>query len=247
MFLIMKNKYHLEILAEIKRQAKKKNKALSKWLQGYLGTKKICYFLKSADIKKIAKDFARNHDDFSDKKWMSSLDSLYNGKSTEELSVAARIIGYLPELKNRVCPKALSKWLEKTEGWAEVDILCQSNFSAEETLKNWKEWKEFLTNLSKDKNTHKRRASLVLLVRAVRESSDKRLVKLALQNADRLKKEKEILITKAISWILRDASGNFREEIKSYLDKNENSLPKIAVREARRKLETGTKNGKKLK
>ena len=241
------NKYHSEILAETRKQAKKKDKALSQWLQGYLGTKKHCYFLKSADIKIIARDFIKKHEDFSDKEWMKLLDSLYAGKSNEELSVAARIIGYLPEFKNRVCPKALSKWLGKTEGWAEADILCQSNFSAEEILKKWKEWKEFLIKLSQNKNIHKRRASLVLLVRAARELSDKRLINLALQNIERLKKEKEILITKAISWILRDASDNFRKEVGDYLDKNESSLPKIAVRETRRKLETGRKTRKKVK
>jgi 3-methyladenine DNA glycosylase AlkD len=243
----MKNKYHSEILAEIKRQARKGDKKSSQWLQGYLGTKKRCYLLKSADVKKIAKDFTGNHENFSDKEWMGLLDSLYGGKSNEELSVAARIINFLSEFKNKVLPKALDKWLEKTEGWAEADILCQSNFSAEEILKNWKVWKRFLIKFSKDKSIHKRRASLVLLVRATRESGDKKLIDLVFQNVERLKKEKEILITKAISWILRDASGNFREEIKNYLDKNKNSLPKIAVRETRRKLETGTKNKKKLK
>ena len=240
-----KNKYHSEILAEIKRRAKREKEA-SQWLQGYLGTKKDCYLLKSADIKKIAKNFAEKREDFSDKKWMDLLDSLRNGKSNEELSAAARIIGYLPEFKNRVCPKALSESLEKTEGWAETDILCQSNFSAEDILSKWKEWKEFLIGISKDKNIHKRRASLVLLVRAVRESDEKRLIELAIRNVERLKKEKEILITKAISWILREASKNFRREIENYLAKNEDSLPKIAVRETRRKLETGRKTRKKI-
>jgi 3-methyladenine DNA glycosylase AlkD len=237
----MENKYHLEILAEIKRQAKKGDKKLSRWLQGYLGTKKECYLLKSADVKKIAKNFIEKHGDFSDREWINLLDSLYNGKSNEELSVAARIIGYLPEFKNRVCPNALSTWLEKTEGWAEVDILCQSNFSAEEILENWKEWKEFLIKLSKDKNIHKRRASLVLLVRAIGHSQDKRLFDLGIKNVEKLKKERGVLITKGISWILRAASGNFKKEVKSYLDKNEDSLPKTAVRETRKKLLTGKK------
>lgn len=231
----------MEIFREIRRQAKKKDKKLSQWLQGYLGTKKDCYLLKSEDIKKIAKDFVKKHKDFSNGEWMKLLDSLYDGKSTEELAVAARIIGYLPEFKNGVCPNALSKWLEKTEGWAEVDILCQSNFSAEEILEKWKEWREFLIKLSGDKNIHKRRASLVLLVRAVGHSKDRRLFDLGMKNVEKLKKEKKVLITKAISWILRSASGNFRKEVKNYLDEKGDSLPKIAFRETRKKLLTGRK------
>jgi len=237
----IKNKHHAKILREIKEQAGKSDSSQNKWLQNYLGTTKQCYLIKSAVIKQIARDFIKQYNNLSNKDYFEVINSLYKGSSNEELAVASRLLGFLPEPRKNICPKALGGWLENTEGWAEVDILCQSSFSPEEILGNWKVWKNFLIKLSKDKNIYKRRASLVLLVKSVKNSNDKRLSDLAFENIDKLKSEKEILITKAISWLLRDLIKNHRRRAKIYLDKNENSLPKIVVRETRRKLVTGKK------
>ena len=56
-------------------------------------------------------------------------------------------------------------------------------------------------------------------------------------------KEKEVLITKAVSWLLRSMIKYYRNEVTDYLNENKESLPKIAVREVSIKLETGRKNG----
>ena len=71
------------------------------------------------------------------------------------------------------------------------------------------------------------------------------MVKLALENVDRLKGEKDVLITKAISWVLRSAIPAQKDVIKKYLNLNMASLPKIAVRETLVKLRTGKKTKSK--
>lgn len=53
--------------------------------------------------------------------------------------------------------------------------------------------------------------------------------------------EKHVMITKAISWLLRSLIKYHKNEVTVYLKKNSLTLPKIAVREVRRKLETGKK------
>lgn len=148
---------------------------------------------------------------------------------------------YLPKLRKELDPFLLDSWLDYAHGWAEVDCICQSNFTAEELLGNWDKWSKLLDRFVKDKNVHKRRASLVLLVKAVGQSMDIRLSDLAFANIELLKSEKDILITKAISWLMRSLIKNHRKELEEYLAKNENSLPKIALRETRRKLLTGKK------
>ena len=82
---------------------------------------------------------------------------------------------------------------------------------------------------------------MVFLTKPVRDSSDKRFARLSLEVINRVKKEKEILITKAISWLLRDLIKNHRQSVGKYLRNNLESLPKIAVRETRNKLVTGRK------
>ena len=83
----------------------------------------------------------------------------------------------------------------------------------------------------------------MLLCKPLTRSEDERLSKQAFQMIDSLKLEKEILITKAISWLLRSMAKLHKNDLKKYIDKNKASLPAIAVRETLMKLKTGRKNG----
>lgn len=84
---------------------------------------------------------------------------------------------------------------------------------------------------------------MVFLTKPVKHSQDLRLSKLAFSLVDTLNQESSILLTKAISWLLRNLTKNHRQEVVSYLDSNKNLLPKIAVRETLNKLRTGRKSG----
>jgi len=190
--------------------------------------------------KKIVKE-----NNLNKKQLTELLDSLYSkGKTFQEIDLAARLLGVAPKIRQEINPNKLDYWLNFTHGWAETDVLCQSNFTSNELLSNWNNWKKLLIKFSKDKNVHKRRASMVLLTKSVRMSDDKRLSNLAFKNINLLKKETDILITKAISWILRELIKNHKKEVADYLKKNKSDLPKIAVREVTNKLLTGVKNKK---
>ncbi|MEQ1587947.1 MAG: DNA alkylation repair protein, partial [Cyclobacteriaceae bacterium] len=141
-------------------------------------------------------------------------------------------------------PTLFNSWRNYVEGWAEVDSLCTGRYSDSEILSQWKTWRPQLIQFSKSKNIHKRRASLVLLCSPFRKSDDSRLVTLAMQNVSRLKTEKEILITKAISWVLRSMAKHHRATLVQFL-KEESGLPAIAVRETMQVLETGRKTSRK--
>jgi len=136
----------------------------------------------------------------------------------------------------------LESWLSELEGWCEVDTTCQSAFTAEDMLSNWKAWKPLLTRLSHSSNIAQRRASLVLLNKAVTQSDDKRLADVAFENIERLELEKDILITKTVSWVLRSLIANHRSRVVKYLKEHKDTLPKIAIRETNKKLATGKKS-----
>lgn len=233
------DKFHKEILREIKNSVQ--NKSNSTWVAKYLGTNHIYYGLSNPQKREIAKTWVKNHKDLSETEFTDLLNSLYKGKSYDEKSIASYLLFYFPSLRKNLKPELLDNWLDYLSGWAEVDNLCQSNYKAEEMLLDWKTWKSMLTRFSKEKNISKRRASLVLLTKVVYQSDDKRLSNLAFKIIDRLKSEKDVLITKAISWILRDLTYLHKKEVEDYLEKNINSLPKIALRETKRKLLTRRK------
>lgn len=176
--------------------------------------------------------------------WIDLVDALMAGRSHEEKTMASYLLGYCGvEVRGAVAFKQLEIWLDGLHGWAEVDSLCQSIFTAPELLDDWSEWKKFLNKLSKDKNINKRRASIVFLTMPARKSDDVRIHAQSLEMVELLKSETDILITKAISWILRNLSERDIDLVKGYLETNHNTLPKIAVRETIRKIKTGTKNG----
>jgi 3-methyladenine DNA glycosylase AlkD len=79
------------------------------------------------------------------------------------------------------------------------------------------------------------------LTGVVRRSSDARLRDLAFQNIDKLKSERPILITKAVSWLLRSMLAHHRDAVASYLEAHAPTLPSLALRETRNKLMTGRK------
>jgi 3-methyladenine DNA glycosylase AlkD len=81
----------------------------------------------------------------------------------------------------------------------------------------------------------------VLLCSPVRKHEDEYLATQAIANIEKLKHEKEILITKAISWLLRSMVKHHKKQVASYIEKNKSTLPAIAVRETMMKLTTGKK------
>lgn len=231
------NKYHQELLVEIK-----KYRSECKWknINKYLGTPNYVYGLKAGDYGKILKYWKSAHSEMTKTEFFELLDSLNkNGKSVEEKIFVGSFLGKYPEFRKVVELKYLYSWFGNVVGWVEIDTLCC--FEGEEVLSRWDEWKKLLEDFSCDSNISRRRASLVLLTRPVRWTEDERLSDLAFANIELLKSEKEILITKAVSWLMRSLIKYHRGELEDYIKKNEDSLPKIALRETKRKLLTGRK------
>lgn len=73
------------------------------------------------------------------------------------------------------------------------------------------------------------------------EVDDQKLADLTFENIRKIKMEKNILITKSISWLLRDLIKNNKSRVEKYLEEDADTLPKIAVRKVRKKLLTGNK------
>lgn len=233
--------FHIDIIKEIDSLVTEQKIPLEIHGDPYVGTTKPVYFLKAVDIRKIFANFQKRHPEMTSTEFTDLLDSLSQGKTYNEFVAIGLLLGKYPHLRRIIDPFCLDRWLEFAEGWAEVDVICQLNFTAVEMLERWETWQKLLNHLVQSENVHKRRASLVLLTKPLRESEDPRLAELALSNIETLKAEKHILITKAVSWVLRSMIKHHRSEVERYLDENAASLPKVAVRETRNKLVGGVK------
>jgi 3-methyladenine DNA glycosylase AlkD len=232
-------KYYQEIAEGVKELGKGKASSGN----SYIGTSKAHLGIKIPILRSFVRGWANDHRDISSEEICKLIGLLSKSNIHEEIQAASMLLQLLPDLRRQIDPFYLDEWLDNVEGWAEVDAFCQSKFMGREMLSNWAKWKRLLLKLAQSKNPHKKRASLVLLTGPTREVSDSRLVGLALRLIDKHKSEKDILITKAISWLLREMIKNYREEVEKYLSENELNLPRIAVRETRNKLKNGKKYG----
>jgi len=192
-------------------------------------------------LRGIAKAWIQNHRDLSSRHFSGLLNDLIQGESSTEKCMAGILLDYATADQRKFNPASFNKWLDYLEGWAEIDAVCTSKYTGTEIPGQWITWKPLLIKLSRSKNINKRRAALVFFCNPLRKEENSALAQTALEIIDRLKEENKILITKAISWVLRTMTKYHRAAVETYLKKNASTLPTIALRETLVKLETGKK------
>jgi 3-methyladenine DNA glycosylase AlkD len=175
---------------------------------------------------------------------LAAIDALFASASHTQKTLAALVLGYDSAARRAATPEDLNRWLGRLHGWAEIDAACQNVFKAEDFAADWPAWSGLIERLSLDANINKRRAAMVLLNAPVRASPDPRFRDLALVVIRRLMGERDILITKAVSWLLRCMTHSHRATVVAFLAENAAALPAVALRETRAKLETGVKSGR---
>jgi len=209
----------------------------------YGGSGRPYYRVSVPDRRAIAKRWLAAYKAAPVKEIRDTVESLFNGESHEEKTLACLLLAMNASARASVKPKDIERWLGKLNGWAEVDSLCQNVFT-DELSRDWPNWQKLIARLSKSKDINKRRASLVLLTRPVHTFKDARFRDEAFKIIERLQGERDILITKAVSWLLRSMTTHHAKAVAAFLRSNAETLPKIAIRETNTKLKTGTKSGR---
>jgi len=232
---------HVELLSEIVKKSGKPTKHT--FQDNYLGNSHPRYPISNPILRTTTRTWFRANP-FTSKEYLTLLTSLIQAPSSTEKMTAGLLLDYASKDQINFDPKIYDRWLNHLVGWAEVDTLCYGHFKITQILEQWSLWKKLLLKLNKSKNINKRRASLVLLCKPLTRTDDKRVQVLALHLIDQLKSEKEVLITKAISWTLRSMVKLHRTPLSMYITKNKQALPAIAVRETLTKLKTGRKTKK---
>jgi 3-methyladenine DNA glycosylase AlkD len=235
------NVHHQSILEEIK--AKSGVGTSHTLLDSYLGNSNFRYAITAPKLRTIAKEWARRNKTLTSNQFCDVVDSLIHGSSSTEKVMGGIILDCATKEQWQFDPKVFDEWLDQLEGWAEVDAVCTGKFMIKSIPGQWEKWEKIIRRFAKSKNIQKRRASLVLFCSPIVHCEDPALAKVAFENIELLKHEKEILLTKAISWLLRSMIKHHKKAVTEYLNENEKNLPPIAVRETKIKLKTGRKSG----
>ncbi|HEY5070565.1 MAG TPA: DNA alkylation repair protein [Caulobacteraceae bacterium] len=234
---------HAKLLAEL-RAAARPTSLERHQRDSYGGSGHLFYCVSAPTRRAIAKAWLAKHRSLDVKDFLAAVESLFAGQSHEEKTLAALLVGCHATARREVRPSDIDRWLGQLNGWAEIDALCQNVFGFEQMLAAWPDWRRLIQRLARDQNINKRRAALVLLNAPVHYCDDPRFSDLAFATIATLSGERDILITKAVSWLLRSMVKRRRDEVARYLAEHGPSLPRIAVRETATKLATGTKSGR---
>ena len=240
----MPNPFHQEILSLIKARAGEPTEHT--FLNSYLGNDHPRYPINNPTMRTIAREWMRSHKNLQPGEFRCLLTNLIEGESCTEKMMAGILMGYASKSQRDLDPMIFDRWLDHLVGWVEVDTLCTGEFLKKEFAAKWPTWKKLVKKMSQDANINKRRASLVLFCSPLGQIKDDEMADVALLIVERLKGEKDVLITKAISWVLRTMIKHHRQKVSAYLEENANSLPKIALRETITKLNTGRKTKRNL-
>jgi 3-methyladenine DNA glycosylase AlkD len=230
---------HELLLARLKKH-QRPSRAHTQANDSYLSSGHHYYDVSIPDLRALAKAWLKDNRSIAGGEFVAVLDGLYRGKSYEERVLASILLSYHRAGRATIATQKLDGWLDGLVGWAEVDALC-AWWPPDELLAAWPAWRRLIRALARDRNINKRRAALVLLTAPIRNSNDARLAALAFETIERLQPERDKMITKAVSWLLRSMTRHHKRAVAAYLKEERATLPAIAVREASRKIATGRK------
>lgn len=236
------NPHHQLLLKKIK--ARSGTPTQHTFLDNYLGNTHPRYAINAPTLREIGREWKNENRDLGAKEFQQVVSSLIEGKSSTEKVMAGILLDNATADQKKFKPEVFDRWLDHLVGWAEIDSVCTGKYTVTEIPADLPTWKKLLTRFSKSDNINKRRASLVFLCSPLRVNDSPGLAALALSLVERLKSEKEVIITRAISWVLRSMVKHHRPALTAYLKDKDKTLPPIALRETKVKLKTGTKSGK---
>ncbi len=200
---------------------------------GYLGTAKYEILgVYTKDVEHIGKGLLSELPE----DWIAALSELRAQPVFEAKVLATDIAVRKRKLFAKNQWPEFSKWLNDCEGWALVDNLCCDVFT--EFLLRWPELIEKSSTWSRSRNLWKRRASLSMLVRPIR---DGHFAAELFERMAQLADDHDPMIYKAVSWGLRSAISTNRKDVEKFLHDYSKVLKPTVIREVRTKLDTGRK------
>lgn len=237
--------HHAEILELIRK--KSGTPTQHTFLDSYVGNTHPRYPINAPALRRIAKDWMREHRLMTAEQLATVLTNLVNGVSGTEKVMTGILLDNSTKAQRGFDPWHFDRWLDHLVGWAEVDAVCTGKYCITEIPANITTWKKILRHLCTSDNINKRRASIVFLCSPLSQNGDPRLAAIAFANVRKLSREKEVIITRAISWVLRSMVKHHKKALQLFLKDHGKSLPSVAVRETIIKLKTGTKTKRKKK
>lgn len=200
------------------------------------------YGVRMPQLRRITRDWHRAHGELERSDLVNLVEALWGGESREEQTVSVLLLEqhkhWIPDLTQA----HFDRWRRGLESWEATDGLGW-------VLALWLSGNPdtrlgYLSDLIGDVDVWSRRMALVATVRINRGQLGPTIPCLTLQLIDRAVSERHPMITKAVSWALRELIRHHRDQAAAYMESNQQALARHIVREVSNKLRTGLKSGK---
>jgi 3-methyladenine DNA glycosylase AlkD len=201
------------------------------------------YGVRVPELRKIAKAWYRAHKDVARDDLFALVKALWESGSREERGIAFHLLEHFERWVPDLPKTHFERWRRDLDSWVETDGL---GWMLAVWLAGDPEARlDYLWKLVDDEDVWSRRLALVPLARINRGKLGFTALDLTLQLVDRVKEERHPMITKAVSWVLRETTKTHRDEVAAYVEENRGVLAGHVVREVENKLRTGLKSGRK--
>ncbi|MFQ6102340.1 MAG: DNA alkylation repair protein [Anaerolineae bacterium] len=201
------------------------------------------YGVRVPQLRQIARDWQRAHKKIAHEELMTLVGVLWDGESREERLLAIYLLGRYKRRIPDLTWAHFERWRQDLDNWEVTDGLAVWVLSPW-LLADPESRLRYLQMLIADEGMWSRRLALVATVPINRGHTDFTIPDLTLELIDRVKEEKDPMITKAVSWALREMSKMHADRVAAYLEENRGVLAAHVVREVSNKLRTGLKSGR---
>jgi 3-methyladenine DNA glycosylase AlkD len=229
-----------QLLEQIRQHADSEHRAGSVKV---IHTQLKIYGVRVPQLREIARNWQRAHKDVTHEDLLDLVEMLWDGESQEERALGMELLvryrHHIPDLTWG----HFDRWRCKLDNWGLTDGLG-SSILAPWLLADPNARLSHLWDLIADEDVWSRRLALVATTPINRGHTGFTIPDLTLELVDRVKEERHPMITKAVSWALREMTKSHPDQVAAYLEENRELLAAHVVREVNNKLRTGLKSGK---
>jgi 3-methyladenine DNA glycosylase AlkD len=196
------------------------------------------------DLRRLARAWHRANPGASPEEVVALAENLWSRAVREEMVLAVLVSGRDRRYRSLFGGETAERWSRLIDNWETADTLgtgLLGPWVADDPGVRF----PILEALAGNPNPWCRRLSLVGCIALARQDGAATWWPRVSDLVLRLAGDKEAAIPKAISWVLRENTRHCAPQVETLLEEQRSKLPAIAVREARNKMATGYKTGRR--
>ncbi len=193
-------------------------------------------------LRQAVRAWQQAHRQVSQAEVLALVEALWDGESWEERALALMLLGRYHRWIPALTWAHFDRWRRGLDNWGLTDGLADilGDWLVSDALSRT----SHLWALIADADVWSRRLALVATVHPNREKGDPAFADLTFALLERVKGERDPMITKAVSWALREMIKHHPDRVAAYVQENRRVLVGHVLREVNNKLHTGLKSGK---